>query len=119
GTFVYLFLGGLGVLMFFHDRGWHPAGGIVAAMAFALGGSASARIQHTIEIVSLAYLPLALWLVARALDRASAPAGVAAGLLIGLRALGRSHVALLSLCVIGGLIFAQSLPAPEGRAPAP
>src|SRR5947208_17183834 len=49
-TFVYLFLGGLGVLMFFHDRGWHPAGGIVAAMAFALGGSASARIQHTIEI---------------------------------------------------------------------
>src|SRR5436190_3291621 len=61
-TFLYLFLGGFGVLMFFHDRGWHPAGGIVAAMAFALGGSASARIQHTIEIVSLAYLPLALWL---------------------------------------------------------
>ena len=115
-TFVYLFLGGLGVLMFFHDRGWHPAGGIVAAMAFALGGSASARIQHTIEIVSLAYLPLALWLVARALDRSSARTGVAAGLLIGLLALGRDQVALLSLYVIAGFIFAHWLTGPDWRA---
>ncbi|MEA3070033.1 MAG: hypothetical protein QOD29_1479 [Alphaproteobacteria bacterium] len=115
-TFVYLFLGGLGVLMFFHDRGWHPAGGIVAAMAFALGGSASARIQHTIEIVSLAYLPLALWLVARALDRASAPTGVAAGLLIGLLALGRDQVALLSLYVIAAFIFTHWLTGPNWRA---
>src|SRR5216684_2296704 len=35
-TFVYLFLGGLGILLFFRDRGWHPGGALVAAMAFAL-----------------------------------------------------------------------------------
>src|SRR3954469_22084568 len=46
-TFAYLLLGGFGVILFFHDRGWHLAGALVAAMAFALGGAASARIQHT------------------------------------------------------------------------
>jgi hypothetical protein len=104
-TFAYLFLGGLGVLLFFHDRGWHPGGAMVAAMAFALGVSASARIQHTIEVISLAYLPLTLWLVARALERSSWQAGLAAGLLGGLLALGRDQVALLSLYVIAGFIL--------------
>ena len=101
-TFVYLFIGGLGILLFFRDRGWHPAGAIVAAMAFALGGSASARIQHTIEVVSLAYLPLGLWLLARALERSSWRAGIGAGLIGGLLMLGRDQVALLSLYVMAG-----------------
>src|SRR5215472_1969833 len=70
-TFAYLFLGAVGIILLFHERGWHAGGALVAAMAFALGGSASARIQHTGQIVSLAYLPLALWLVARALERSS------------------------------------------------
>jgi hypothetical protein len=106
-TFAYLFLGGLGILLFFRDRGWHPGGAIVAAMAFALGGSASARIQHTIEVISLAYLPLTLWLVARALERSSWRAGLAAGLLAGLMAAGRDQVALLSLYVVAGFILAH------------
>ena len=76
-TFAYLLLGGFGVILFFHDRGWHSAGALVAAMAFALGGAASARIQHTGQIISLAYLPLALWLLSRALDRSSWRAGLA------------------------------------------
>src|SRR5262245_61957004 len=46
-TFAYLFLGGLGVILFFHDRGWHRAGALVAALALAFGGSASGRLQHT------------------------------------------------------------------------
>jgi hypothetical protein len=104
-TFVYLFLGGLGILLFFRDRGWHPGGAIVAAMAFALGGSASARIQHTGEVISLAYLPLTLWLIARALERSSWQAGLAAGLLGGLMALGRDQVALLSLYVTAGFVL--------------
>src|SRR5271166_1915848 len=106
-TFAYLFLGGLGVLLFFRDRGWHPGGAMVAAMAFAFGGAASARIQHTIELVSLCWLPLALWLVARALERASWRAGVAAGLVVGLLALGRDQVALLSLYVVAGFVVAH------------
>ena len=59
-TFAYLFLGGVGIILFFHDRGWHPGGALVAALAFALGGAASARIQHTGQVISLAYLALTL-----------------------------------------------------------
>jgi hypothetical protein len=108
-TFAYLFLGGLGVILFFHDRGWHPGGAVVAAMAFALGGAANARMQHTGQVISLVYLPLTLWLLARALDRASWRAGMAAGVLGGLLAIGRDQVALLSLYVIAGFVLAHWL----------
>jgi hypothetical protein len=116
-TFAYLFLGGLGIILFFHDRGWHPAGALVAALAFAFGASASARIQHTIQIVSLSYLPVALWLVARALERSSWRTGVAAGVVIGPLAVGRDQVALLSLYVIAGFVLGHWLigPAPLRR----
>jgi hypothetical protein len=105
-TFAYLLLGGVGIILFFHDRGWHAGGALVAAMAFALGGSASARIQHTGQVISLAYLPLALWLVARALERSSWRAGLAAGAVGGLMAIGRDQVALLSLYVLAGFVLA-------------
>src|SRR6266849_1939629 len=106
-TFAYLFLGGVGVILFFHDRGWHPGGAVVAAMAFALGGAANARIQHTGQVISLVYLPLTLWLLARALDRSSWRAGMAAGVLGGLLAIGRDQVALLSLYVLAGYVLAH------------
>ena len=67
-TFAYLFLGGLGIILYFRDRGWHAAGALVAALAFAFGGAASARLQHTGQVISLAYLPIAL-LAARARAR--------------------------------------------------
>ena len=106
-SFAYLLLGGFGIILFFHDRGWHPGGALVAAMAFALGGAASARIQHTGQIISLAYLPLALWLLARALERSSWRAGLAAGAVAGLMAVGRDQVALLSLYVLAGFVLAH------------
>src|ERR1051326_9344873 len=34
-VFVALFLGGLGIILFFRDRGWHVGGALVAALAFA------------------------------------------------------------------------------------
>src|SRR5262245_53254907 len=101
-TFIYLFLGAVGIILFFHDRGWHAGGALVAALAFAFGGSASARIQHTSQIISLAYLPLALWVLSRALERSSWRTGLAAGVLGGLMAVGRDQVALLSLYVLAG-----------------
>ncbi len=106
-TFAYLFLGALGIILFFHDRGWHAGGALVAAMAFAFGGSASARIQHTSQIISLAYLPLALWVLSRALERSSWRTGLAAGVLGGLMAIGRDQVALLSLYVLAGFVLAH------------
>jgi len=122
-TFAYLFLGGIGILLFFHDRGWHPTGAIVAALAFTFGASASARIQHTTELISLCYLPPALWLLARALQRRSWLVGVAAGMVIGLLGVGRDQVALLSLYVLVGFVLGYWLiganPLPRIRASMP
>jgi len=114
-TFAYLFLGGLGIILYFRDRGWHPAGALVAALAFAFGGSANSRLQHTIQIVSLCYLALALWLLARALERGSWRWGAAAGVVGGLIAVDRDHIALLSLYVLAGAVIAHLWPAPRAR----
>ncbi len=103
-TFAYLFLGGLGIILYFRDRGWHAAGALVAALAFAFGGAASARLQHTGQVISLCYLPLALWLLARALDRSSAGYGVLAGIAGALVVLGRDQVALLEVYVLAGFV---------------
>jgi len=106
-TFAYLFLGGIGIILFFRDRGWHMGGALVAAMAFALGGAANARLQHTGQVISLVYLPIALWLLARTLERSSWRAGLAAGAVMGLMAIGRDQVALLALYVLAGFVLAH------------
>jgi hypothetical protein len=108
-TFAYLLLGGIGIILFFRERGWHAAGALVAALAFAFGGSANSRLQHTSEIISLAYFPLTLWLLARALERSSWRAGAAAGLLGGLLAIGRGQIALVALYVLVGFVVAHWL----------
>ncbi len=114
-TFAYLFLGGLGVILYFHDRGWHPAGAIVAALAFAFGGACNARLQHTGQVISVCLLPLTLWMLARALERSSWRAGLAAGMLGGLIAIGRDQVALLSLYVLVGYVIAFWVTGPGMR----
>jgi hypothetical protein len=113
-TFALLFLGGVGIILFFRDRGWHPAGALVAALAFAFGGSANARLQHTNQIISLCYFALTLWLLARTLDRGSWRLGLAAGVFGGLLAVGRDHVALLSLYVLGGYVIAHWITSSRG-----
>lgn len=105
-VFAALFLGGLGVILFFRDRGWHVAGALVAALAFAFGGAAASRIQHIGEVLSLAYLPLAMWSLTRALERESWRFGLLAGILGGLIAVGRDQVALLSLYLLAGMVIA-------------
>ena len=42
-VFTLLFIGGVGVILYFRDRGWHVGGALVAAVAFAFGGSAAAE----------------------------------------------------------------------------
>ena len=91
----HLLFGGFGVLGLFQRRGWHPAGAVLAATVFMLGGSASARLQHTGMIISYAYFPFALWALEAALERRSYAAGVAFGVLAALMALGRDQVAYL------------------------
>src|SRR3954469_22422611 len=106
-TFAYLFVGGLGIILYFHDRSWHRAGALVAALAFAFGASASGRLQHTGQIISLAYLPIALWLLSRALDRSSWRYGALAGVMAALIVLGRDQIALLNVYVLAGFVFAH------------
>src|SRR5256885_5376412 len=93
-TFAYLLIGALGIILYFRDRGWHSAGALVAALAFAFGGAASARLQHTGQVMSLAWLAGALFLLSRALERASWRSGALAGVAAALVVLGRDPGAL-------------------------
>src|SRR5260370_20428948 len=108
-TFAYLFPGGLGLMLFFRDRGRHPAGAARAALIFAFGGSASSRLQHPGEIISLSYLPIALWLLGRTLDCASWRIGLAAGVIIPLLIVGRDPVALIALSLLALFVLARRL----------
>lgn len=114
-TFAYLSLGGVGIILYFRDHGWHAAGALVAALTFAFGGSANSRLQHTSEIIDLAYFALTLWMLGRALQRSSLPAGVASGVLAGLLAVGRDQVALISLYVLLGFIVAHWIGSEDWR----
>src|SRR5262249_19023604 len=78
-TFGLLYIGGGAVILLFRDRGWHVAAAVAAALAFSLGGSAASRIQHIGQLQSLVFLPLAVLMLSRALERSSWRAGAAAG----------------------------------------
>ncbi len=99
-VFAMLAMGGLALIGYFRDRGWSAAGALIAALAFAFGGSAAWRIQHTGQIMSIAWLPVTLWLLARALDRRSAFYGAAAGAVAALLVIGRDQVAFLSVLLL-------------------
>ncbi len=99
-VFAMLSMGGLGLMAYFRDRGWSAAGALLAALAFAFGGSAAWRIQHTGQVMSLSWLPVTLWLLARALDRRSAGYGAAAGAVAACMVLGRDQVAYLSVLML-------------------
>jgi hypothetical protein len=104
---------GLAVLMFFRDRGWHPAGGIVAALAFAFGASASWRIQHIGQIESLVFFAIALWLLVRALDRSSMLYGLLAGIAAGLMLVQPDQVAFLGALFLVGFVADHWLAQPS------
>jgi hypothetical protein len=104
-TFGLLYIGGAGVILLFRDRRWHDAAAVAAALAFSFGGSAASRIQHIGQIQSLVFLPLAIWMLARALKRSSWFAGAAAGLFASFIVLGRDQVALLGTYVLIGYVL--------------
>ena len=64
-------------MLWFRDQGWHWAGGLIAALAFCYGASMAWRIQHIGQVLSLAYLPIALLCLDRALARGSILYGIA------------------------------------------
>ncbi|RVU21841.1 YfhO family protein [Methylobacterium oryzihabitans] len=99
-VFAHLLPGAVATLLLFRRRSWHPAGAVVAAMVFVLGGSASARLQHTGMILSYGYFPLALWLLEEALADPARRAraygfGLAFAAVAALMTVGRDQVAFL------------------------
>lgn len=104
-------LGGIGVLLLCRDWGWHWAGALVAAIAFQYGGSMAWRIQHFGQVMSLCYLPLALFFLGRALDRSSMRYGAAAGVMAAFIVLGRDQVGLLCVYLLAGYVVWQWLTA--------
>jgi len=114
-VFALLYAGGAGVIVIFRERGWHVGGALVAALAFAFGGSAASRIQHVGQIESLVFLPLTLWMLARALERASWRAGAAAGLFAALSMIGRDQVSMIAAYVMASYVMWHWLDG-DGRA---
>ena len=100
-----LLAGALAFVVLFRDRDWHPAGAVVAALAFAFGAAAAWRIQHVGQVLSLGYFAITLALIARALERGSLAYGFAAGIVAGFMVLGRDQVALLGVYVLAGLVL--------------
>ncbi|WP_245449807.1 YfhO family protein [Chelatococcus asaccharovorans] len=113
-VYAHFLLGAVGIVGLFKRRGWHPAGAIVTVMIYILGGSASARLQHTGMIFSYGYFPLALFLLESSLARRSYVRAIAFGIVASLMALGRDQVAyLFCLALIGSVgyqVFAASAP---------
>lgn len=97
--------GALAIVMFFKDRGWHPAGASVAALAYAFGASAAWRVQHIKQVQSFALIAVSLWLLARALERRSWAYGAAAGFCAGLMVAEPDQVALLGCYLLAGYVF--------------
>src|SRR3954451_8664641 len=96
--------GALAILMLFRRRGWAPAGAVIAAMIFMLGGSASARLQHTGMIFSYGYFPLALYLLEEALERRSYVFGILFATVAALMTVGRDQVAFLFALTLFGYV---------------
>lgn len=110
---VELLLGGLATALFGLRRGWHPAAAVLAALAIMAGGSASARLQHTLLVQSYAFVPVVLLALDAALDRPAAGRAILAGAAIGWLAVGRDQVAYLGLIGLGAFVVARLVAAPD------
>ena len=99
-VFGMLALGGIGMILFFRERGWFWGGALIAAIIFSHGGSSAWRIQHIGQIVSLAWWPISLWLLERTIMRGSVASGLGLGFVAAMMALGRDQVAWLGLILL-------------------
>jgi hypothetical protein len=115
-----VFLGGAALILWFRDKGWHWAGALMAALAFCYGASMAWRIQHVGQVLSLAYLPMTLLCLDRALTRRSIAYGAAAGFAAAMMVLGRDQIAMLSVYLLVGFtawrLFTADRPLAEMRA---
>ncbi|QRM31155.1 YfhO family protein [Microvirga sp. VF16] len=115
-VFAHFLPGALAFVPLFRRRGWHPAGAVVAALIFMLGGSATARLQHTGMIFSYGFFPLALWLLEEALDRRSYLYGLLFAVSAAMMVIGRDQVAFLCALTLIALAVQRIWAAPRSFA---
>lgn len=104
-TFLTIAAGGLGLLIWTRDQGWHAGAGLLTALTFAFGAAMSWRVQHIGQVVSLSLLAITLMLLSRALSRGSWRYGLSAGLAAAFMVLQRDQVALLGVYLLSGLVI--------------
>jgi hypothetical protein len=109
--FTLLLFGMMSLVLFFKDRAWHPAGAVVAALAFGFGAAAAWRIQHVGQVMSLAYLAMALMLLSRMLAFSSKRYAIAFGTAAALMVLGRDQIALIGVYVLIAFVLTYWLTA--------
>ena len=112
-VFAHLLPGAIAMLLLFRRRGWHPAGAVVAAFVFILGGSASARLQHTGIIFSYGFFPLGLLLLEEALGRRSYLYAVLFSIVAAMMTVGRDQVAFLCALTLAAAALTALWQAPE------
>lgn len=105
----HLLLAGLAVLGWFRIAGWSMLGGVFAALVAMLGGTVAGRLQHVGLIASYSWFALSLPLLRLALDHNSRPWALAAGVVIGILALGRDQVALLGCWALLAFVLHEAL----------
>lgn len=88
------------------EKGWHAAAALLSAIAFAFGAAMAFRIQHVGQVMSLAYLPVTLLCLDRALARRSLTWGIATGIAAALLILGRDQIAMLSIYFLVAYVIA-------------
>ncbi|MFL5132804.1 MAG: YfhO family protein [Microvirga sp.] len=115
-VFAHFLPGALAFVPLFRRRGWHPAGAVVAALIFMLGGSASARLQHTGMIFSYGFFPLAFWLLEEALDRRSYLYSLLFAVSAAMMVIGRDQVAFLCALTLVALAVQRIWMAPRSFA---
>ncbi|MFL5156623.1 MAG: YfhO family protein [Microvirga sp.] len=115
-VFAHFLPGALAFVPLFRRRGWHPAGAVVAALIFMLGGSASARLQHTGMIFSYGFFPLAFWLLEEALDRRSYLYSLLFAVSASIMVIGRDQVAFLCALTLVALAVQRIWMAPRSFA---
>jgi len=110
--YVFLLVSAAAMFLWLTGKGWHAAAALLSAIAFAFGAAMAWRIQHIGQVMSLAYLPVTLLFLDRALARRSIFYGIAAGVAAAMLVLGRDQVAMLCVYfliayVIAGWVTAE------------
>jgi hypothetical protein len=97
--FAHLLAGGIAIAIMGWRARWPIPSSVLAAALFMFGGAASGRLQHSGIILSYSLFPVALLLLAIALERRSLSSAVGFAVMAAGIALGRNQTALL-LCVL-------------------